>query len=188
MESFSWNTTKRCDLIKNSSFFENILSKKDIMESISSKCKKVVIEVSIAAVRFISFPFSDAPILITIQCSMIIAIATQFGNSLNKAEMAYILKNLSKSVVGTTAVSTGRIIGSIIKIILGIGNKAWGTISGSIAAIGTTAIGLADFSYKKFYKYIYEKAKSYNNIIDKFKEFVDLFQKSQDYQYALSPN
>ena len=92
------------------------------MESISSKCKKVVIGVSISVVWFISFPFSDAPILITIQCSMIIAIATQFGNSLNKAEMAYILKNLSKSVVGTTAVSTGRIIGSIIKIILWIGN------------------------------------------------------------------
>ena len=158
------------------------------MKSISSKCKKVVIWVSIAAVGFISFPFSDAPILITIQCSMIIALATQLGNSLNKAEMDNIFKNLSKSVVGTTAIGIGRIIGSIIKIILWIGTKVGGTIIGSIAAIGTIAIGLADFSYKKFYKYIYEKDKSYNNIIDKFKEFVDLFQKSQDYQYALSPN
>ena len=198
LESFSGNMTMTFDLIKNSPFFENMTSKDDIMENIKSRCKKEVIGFSAAAaaVGFIPIPFSDAPLLITIQGSMIIAIAAQFGISLKKAEVAEILKNLSKSVgVGALVAGAGKVIGSLIKIIPGIGTAVGGVISGSTAAVGTTTIGLAaisfftpDFSDKNIYQFIYERAKSYNNTIDKFKELADKFEKSEDYQYELSPD
>ena len=127
---------------------------------------------------------------------MIIAIAAQFGISLKKAEVTEILTNLSKSVgVGALVAGAGKVIGSLIKIIPGIGTAVGGVISGSTAAVGTTTIGLAaisfftpDFSDKNIYQFIYERAKSYNNTIDKFKELADKFEKSEDYQYELSPD
>ena len=198
LESFTGNIAKTGDFIKNSPFFENMTSKDEIMEGIASRCKKEVIAFSVAAgaVGFIPIPFSDAPLLISIQGSMIIAIAAQFGKSLKKAEVAEILKNLSKSVgVGAVVAGAGKVIGSLIKFIPGIGTAVGGAISASTAAVGTTAIGLAaiafftpDFSEKDFFEFIHERAKSYNSTIDRFKEFADIFEKSEDYQYALSSN
>jgi uncharacterized protein (DUF697 family) len=197
LEEFYRNKKNTRDLIKDSPFFENLSNKKEIIESVESKCKKEVAAFSLAAsaVGFLPIPMSDWPLLIAIQGSMIISIAAEFGKSLEKAEAADIFKNLTKSVsVGALIAGTGKIVGSLIKLFPGIGSVVGGAISGSTAGAGTCSLGLAaikfftpQFDEKEVFNYIYQRAKIYNRIIDKFKVYADLFSKNKDYMYVLSP-
>ncbi len=197
LESFSENRVNTRELIKNSPFFENLLSKEEILDSIQTKCKKEVAAFSLAAsaVGFIPIPMSDWPLLIAIQGSMIIAIASEFGKSLKKTEATDLIKSLSKSVsLGALIAGGGKIVGSIIKLFPGIGSVIGGAISGGTAGLGTVSLGLAAISFfspkfdsKEVFNYFYRRAKTYNNTIDKFKEYADLFAKSDDYMYVLSP-
>ena len=58
-------------------FFESLTSRKEILESIDSKCKKEIAAFSAAAaaVGFIPIPMSDWPLLLIIQTTMVITIA-----------------------------------------------------------------------------------------------------------------
>jgi len=150
LESFSENRVNTRELIKNSPFFENLLSKEEILDSIQTKCKKEVAGFSLAAsaVGFIPIPMSDWPLLIAIQGSMIIAIASEFGKSLKKTEATDLIKSLSKSVsLGALIAGGGKIVGSIIKLFPGIGSVIGGAISGGTAGLGTVSLGLAAISF-----------------------------------------
>lgn len=82
-----------------------------------------------AAVGFIPIPFSDWPILIGIQVAMVIAIAAQFGITLEKKEAGDIVKNLTKSsVVGAVVAGAGKFIGSIVKLLTVAGTAIGGQL------------------------------------------------------------
>ena len=64
---------------------------------------------------------------------MVIAIAAQFGIVMEKNEAKDIVLNLTKSsAVGVEVATTGKIIGSLAKIVPGIGSVVGGVICGSL--------------------------------------------------------
>ena len=67
------------EIIKKNPFFEGFTS--EILDDLIKKSKYEISEFSALsdAVGLIPIPWSDAPILICIQISMVIAIAAQFG-------------------------------------------------------------------------------------------------------------
>lgn len=142
-----------------------------------------------AAVGFIPIPFSDWPILIGIQVAMVIAIAAQFGITLEKKEAGDIVKNLSKSsAVGAVVAGAGKFIGSMVKLLPVAGTAIGGAISASTAGTGTMAIGNATISFfqPKFelFKFCFERANSFNLTIDLLRKYIEEFKKD-DYIYLL---
>ena len=180
------------ELIKNSPFFRGLTNEKEILENLIFKCKMEIYAFSAlsAAVGFIPIPFSDWPILIGIQATMVISIAAQFGITLEKEEAGNIVKNLSKSsLVGGFIAGAGKLIGSLSKSIPGIGTAVGGTISGSTAGIGTLSLGQATISFFKpkfeIFNFCMDRANSFNETIDLLKKYTEEFKKD-DYIYLLS--
>ena len=96
------NSTKIKNIIKDSPFFEGLLSKKDILENITSRCNKEII-------------------LVGTQISMIIAIAAQFGIEIDSIKAKDIVSSLAKTTgVGTVIGGAGKIIGSNSSLLLEI--------------------------------------------------------------------
>ena len=74
--------------------------------------------------------------LLCIQISVVAAIATQFGFTMEKNEAKDIVVNLSKSSdIGVAVATTGKKVGSIIKLFPGIGSVIGGTICANKAGI-----------------------------------------------------
>ena len=180
------NPKKLEELIKYNPFFEGLNSKEAILENLIRKCNLEVSGFSAlsAAVGFIPIPWSDAPILIGIQISMVIAIATQFGITMEKKEAKDIVLNLSKSsAIGVAVATTGKVIGSIIKLFPGIGSVVGGTICASTAGVGTYTLGQATISFFKpkfgdaeLFYFIRNRAKSFNSNIELFKKYSKKFK------------
>ena len=196
LRSFGGNEEQTSSLLKNSPFFESLTSRKEILESIDSKCKKEIAAFSAAAaaVGFIPIPMSDWPLLLIIQTTMVTTIAATFGIGLKKTEASEIIKNLTKSsAVGAIVAGAGKLIGSFIKLFPGIGSAIGGAISGSTAGAGTLSIGFSaikfftpQFSDREVYTFFMDRAITFNETIDYFKELADLFAKDENYPYALS--
>ena len=196
LKSFSGNTKQTGDLLKYSPFFENLSCREEILESIENKCKKEIagFSAAAAAVGFIPIPMSDWPLLLAIQASMVITIASEFGKSLKKSEVSDIIKSLTKSTaVGAIIAGTGKMVGSFIKLFPGIGTALGGAISGSTAGAGTLSLGFSaikfftpEFTSEEVFKFFLDRSLSFNHTIDQFKEYGDLFAKSDDYMLILS--
>ena len=96
------------------------------------------------AIGFSPIPFSDAPLLATAQVAMISHITVIFGLQVDKALLTAIVSSIggvtSATLLGKTLVS------NILKFIPGAGTIAGGAISGSVAALTTTALGMAYIS------------------------------------------
>lgn len=137
---------------------------------------------------------SDWPILLAIQASMVITIASEFGKSLKKSEASDIIKSLTKSTaVGAIIAGAGKMVGSFIKLFPGIGTALGGAISGSTAGAGTLSLGFSaikfftpEFTSEEVFKFFLDRSLSFNHTIDQFKEYGDLFAKSDDYMLILS--
>lgn len=196
LRSFGGNEAQTSSLLSNSPFFEGLTNRGEILESINSKCKKEIAAFSAAAaaVGFIPIPMSDWPLLLIIQSTMVITIAAEFGKGLKKTEANDIIKNLTKSTaVGAIVAGAGKLIGSIVKFCPGIGSAIGGAISGSTAGVGTLSLGFSainfftpQFSSEEVFKYFIDRATTFNETIDYFKELADLFAKDNNYPYALS--
>lgn len=96
---------------------------------------------SAMAAGAVPIPFSDASLLIPIEVTMMASITVTFGFELNKS----ILTGLVSTIVGTSgATLAGKaIVTNILKMIPVVGTVAGGAISGSTAALLTTALGEA---------------------------------------------
>ncbi|HBT18777.1 MAG TPA: GTP-binding protein [Clostridiaceae bacterium] len=92
-------------------------------------------------VGFTPIPFADAPILASSQVAMIAKITSIFGVSMNRA----LVTSVVSSVTGVSgAVYTGRaVVSNLLKLIPGAGTIVGGLISGSTAALITTALAYA---------------------------------------------
>ena len=179
------NRTKIKNIIKDSPFFEGLLTKEDILANIKSRCKKEIVAFSLFAtgIGFIPISFADWPILVGTQISMVIAIAAQFGIEIDSIKAKDIVLSLSKSaVVGTVIGSAGKIIGSFIKIVPGIGTAVGGAICGSTAGISTYSIGKAAISFftPEFdeFDFFKQRAETFNKSIEHFKELSGIFANS----------
>jgi len=94
-------------------------------------------------------PFSDAPILVTMQTVMLANITAIFGLPFDRAFTSTVLS----TIVGVGGVATvGRAIAAnLLKMIPGAGTIVGGAISASTAAALTLALGLAYIESLKYY-------------------------------------
>lgn len=111
------------------------------MKKKKAQAAVVAAAASAAAAGASPIPFSDSAILIPIEVTMMASITVIFGFEANKA----LLTSLVSTVVGASgATFVGKtIVSNIFKMIPGIGSVAGGAISGSTAAMLTTALGEA---------------------------------------------
>lgn len=121
-------------------------------------------------VGFTPIPFADAPILASSQVAMIAKITSIFGVSMNKA----LVTSIVSSVTGVSgAVYTGRaLVSNLLKMIPGAGTVVGGIISGSTAALITTALAYAYINLM-----VLVATAEYKNATMKQSEIIDFMQK-----------
>ena len=143
------------------------MSKKDILENITSRCNKEII-------------------LVGTQISMVIVIAAQFGIEIDSIKAKDIVSSLAKTtVVGTAIGGAGKIIGSFIKFFPIIGDVVGGAICDSTAEFATYSLGKAAISFFTIdfneFDFFYQSSESFNKSIDHFKKLSEDFAKNNDY-------
>lgn len=104
-------------------------------------------------------PFSDAPLLVSAQLSMLAHITAIFGLSVEKAVLTAIISSVA-GVSGTT-LGGKTLVSNLLKFIPGVGTVAGGAISASVASMMTIALGLA---YISVLKYIVEEENKGNEV------------------------
>ena len=184
------NPKKIAEIIKYNIFFEGLNSKEEILENLIRKCKLEISRFSALsdAVGFITNKWSDTPILLDIQVSMVIDIAYQFGITMEKNEAKDIVINLSKSSVLTAGIAaTGKIVGSVIKFFAGIGSVAGGTFCESTDSVGTFNLGMSTISFFKpkfgnseLFNFIRNRAIAFNSNVELFKSYSEKFKVDED--------
>lgn len=93
------------------------------------------------ATGFTPIPCSDAPILVVNELALMARILYLYGLG-NIKDL--ISGSAVSSIIGSLLTSSGKaLVGALIKLIPGVGNLVGGLISGSVAAIITTAFGEA---------------------------------------------
>lgn len=112
--------------------------------SMKLKCDKAQAIVAATAVSafgegYIPLPFSDALALVPTQFAMLASITAVFGVSVSENLLKSIIASLAGTVGTTFAGRT--IVSNLLKMIPGVGTAIGGTISGTTAAILTTALG-----------------------------------------------
>lgn len=93
------------------------------------------------ATGFTPIPFADTPILVTGQIGMIAHLTAIFGINIEKTILVSLLSAIGGA--GGAAVIGKTIVANALKFIPGLGTLAGGMISGSTAAIITSALGFA---------------------------------------------
>lgn len=92
-----------------------------------------------AAVGVTPIPFADAALLVPIQIGMLAGISATFGLELDEAFFGTLVSSMAGTVGATMA---GRaIVGSLFKLVPGVGTVAGGAISAATAATITTTLG-----------------------------------------------
>ena len=179
-------------LIKHSLFFKNINSSDDILAYIRSFCKYEIF--TFAALSGLAggldvFPFTDIPVIYSIEILMIISIAIYFGIELDNKKAKELFKSLGASI-GTTGILgvCCYFIASAIKLIPGIGTIIGGIINGSVAAAGTLAIGKLCIEYfSKIFgnihvnNFLNSRIEAFNKGIEFYNEFKNKLKDSNDY-------
>jgi uncharacterized protein (DUF697 family) len=84
-------------------------------------------------------PFSDAISIIPVQISMLAGISVAFGLKLDEAFLGSLVAGTFTASAGTAAGKA--LVGSLLKMIPGVGSLAGGLISGAVAATVTTTFG-----------------------------------------------
>ncbi|NJK63724.1 MAG: DUF697 domain-containing protein [Synechococcaceae cyanobacterium SM2_3_1] len=101
------------------------------------------------AVGFTPIPFADAPILVTMQTTMLAHITLIFGLPFGKGFVSTVLTTIAGS--GGMSLLGRTVVNNLLKLIPGVGTIAGGVISGSTAAALTMALGLAYIQSLKIY-------------------------------------
>lgn len=104
-------------------------------------------------------PFSDAPLLVGAQLSMLAHVTAIFGLPVEKAVLTAIISSVA-GVSGTT-LGGKTLVSNLLKFIPGAGTVAGGVISASVASMMTIALGLA---YISVLKYIVEEENKGNEV------------------------
>ena len=104
-------------------------------------------------------PFSDAPLLVGAQLSMLAHVTAIFGLPVEKAVLTAIIGSVA-GVSGTT-LGGKTLVSNLLKCIPGVGTVAGGVISASVASMMTVALGLA---YISVLKYIIEEENKGNEV------------------------
>ncbi len=127
------------------------------------------------AAGFNPLPFADAALLVPAQLAMLARLTVIFGIPINKA----LLTGTISGVLGTGgATLIGRtIVANIIKFIPGIGTAVGGTISGTTAAVITTALG---YSYNQVMVAMAKKIFSGKVVTEK--EMIELMKRTYSEQ------
>lgn len=127
------------------------------------------------AAGFSPLPFADAALLVPTQLAMLARLTVIFGIPINKS----LLTSTISGVLGTgSATLLGRtIVANIIKFIPGVGTAAGGTISGTTAAVITTALG---FSYNQVMVAMAKRIFSGNTVTEK--EMIELMRNAYSEQ------
>ncbi|MGX7405630.1 Uncharacterized conserved protein, DUF697 family [Aerococcus urinaehominis] len=97
--------------------------------------------ISSFGVGFTPIPFADASILVPMQVGMLAHITAVFGISMEKSKLVSIL-----AAVGGTGGATflGRtLVANVVKLIPGVGTMAGGVVSGTTAAVVTSALAMS---------------------------------------------
>lgn len=94
-------------------------------------------------------PFTDAPLLVTVQTAMIANITVIFGLPFDKGFISAMFSTIT-GASGVTAVGRS-IVANLLKMIPGAGTLVGGAISGATAATLTLALGLAYIEVLKAY-------------------------------------
>lgn len=94
-----------------------------------------------AAAGAAPIPFSDAAILVPIEITMLASITSIFGLEIHKSILTSMLSSLAGTSGATLAGKT--IVSNLLKLIPGAGTVAGAAISGTAAAVVTTALGEA---------------------------------------------
>lgn len=104
-------------------------------------------------------PFSDAPLLVGAQLSMLAHITAIFGLPIEKAVLTAIISSVA-GVSGTT-LGGKTLVSNVLKMIPVVGTVTGGAISASVASMMTIALGL---SYISVLKYIVEEENKGNEV------------------------
>ncbi len=101
------------------------------------------------AIGFTPIPFADAPILVTMQTTMLAHLTVLFGLPFDRG----FISTVFSSIVGSGGMSlVGRsVVNNLLKLFPGAGLVVGGVISGSTAGALTLALGLAYISSLKYY-------------------------------------
>lgn len=113
------------------------------LDSKVSTSRKVVagFATSAAGAAAVPVPFSDFIAIVPIQIGMLAGISASFGLDINKAFLGTLVSSTFTGVAGSFA---GRaIVGSLLKLIPGIGSAGGAAISATVAATITTTFGEA---------------------------------------------
>ena len=120
--------------------------------SMDLKCKKAqTLVLSTAAVSFgegyVPLPFADSMALVPTEIGMLAGITAIFGISVSKN----LIKSIGTSLVGVAgATFAGKtFVSNVLKFLPGFGTMIGGTISGTTAAVITTALGEAYIAIMK---------------------------------------
>lgn len=120
--------------------------------SIKLKCDRAQTLVTTTAVAsfgegYIPLPFSDALALVPTQLAMLGGITAIFGINVSENLLKSIVTSLAGTAGATFAGKT--IVSNLLKMIPGVGTALGGTISGTTAALLTTALGEAYIAIMK---------------------------------------
>lgn len=100
-------------------------------------------------VGFVPIPFADATLLIPMQITMLAHLTAIFGVSLDKAQIVSLLAGIG-GTSGTTYI--GKImVGSLFKLMPGLGTVSGGLVTGTTASMLTVALG---YSYIEALRHI----------------------------------
>lgn len=192
MKKFEGIDERIFSLLKHSCFFKNINSSSDVLEYIKYFCSLEIYGSALLAgiVGGVDFlPFTDLPVLFSIQALMIISIAASFSIKLEISEAKELLKSLAISATSTFTLGLlGYITASLLKLIPGVGTIIGGIINGSVGASTTFAIGklaiknFSDiFGGEQVKRFLYSRAEACNKGISFFEEIKNKLRNSKDY-------
>lgn len=192
MKKFEGIDERIFSLLKHSCFFKNINSSSDVLEYIKFFCSYEIYGSALLAgiVGGVDFlPFTDLPVLFSIQALMIISIAASFSIKLEISKAKELLKSLAYSATSTITLGFfGYITASLLKLIPGVGTIIGGIINGSVGASTTFAIGKLAIKYfsdifggEQVKRFLYSRAEACNKGISFFEEIKNKLRNSKDY-------
>ena len=174
------------DNLQNSIFFFNIKRISDITINCKKKCQNYIVGSSVlgSTIPFITYiPFSDLPIISSIEISLIISILATYGHKVTKKKALEILKASGKLAISTISFgSVGYFLRNLIKFIP-VSQFIGMAINDSIAATTIYAIGKFTIKYcedlftiEKCINVIKIASESYNKGVDKMKILSETFK------------
>ena len=133
-----------------------------------------------AAIGASPIPIADWFILTPIQLGMAGALAAIYGIFKTKEELMACIKSLG---INLAVSGVGRGIGSLLKLIPGIGTIAGMVLDGTVSAVATSALGWGlqqlfekEVREKGTLKLIIEMVMNFNQAVDAFKEIANSFR------------